>query len=126
MTATHPIPGRCPVCSGALVVTRVVCGACATSMEGRFSPGGLQRLSAEQLGFAEVFLRCRGKIKDVEEALGVSYPTVVARLDELVAALGAGSTDEETTTVRRQAVLDELAAGTIDAATAATRLRALR
>ena len=32
-------------------------------------------------------MRCRGIIRDVERALGISYPTVRARLDAAVAAL---------------------------------------
>lgn len=36
----------------------------------------------------EVFIRCRGNIKEVEKELGISYPTVRARLDNVIAALG--------------------------------------
>ena len=31
---------------------------------------------------------CRGSIKDVEKELGISYPTVRAKLDEVISALG--------------------------------------
>jgi hypothetical protein len=68
---------------------------------------------------------CRGKIKDVEERLGISYPTVVARLNEVVQAMGFEvRPDEAEAAGRRQQILDDLAAGTIDAAEAARRLRA--
>ena len=31
---------------------------------------------------------CRGNIKDVEKELGISYPTVRAKLDEVINSLG--------------------------------------
>jgi len=46
------------------------------------------RLAPAQLDFVEVFLKNRGVIRDVERELGISYPTVRARLDEVLAALG--------------------------------------
>src|SRR5262249_53378996 len=44
-------------------------------------------LTREQQQFIGIFIKCRGKIKDVEQELGISYPTVVRLLDEVVAAL---------------------------------------
>ncbi len=44
-------------------------------------------LTNEQAQFMETFLRCRGIIRDVEAALGISYPTVRARLDGLLSTL---------------------------------------
>jgi len=61
------------------------------AIEGRFSFAGgsrLDSLSPEHLAFVEVFLKNRGIIKDVEVALGISYPTVRARLDDVIRALG--------------------------------------
>src|SRR4051812_6464170 len=85
----HPVPSQCPVCSRALYVEKVRCGACGSAVEGRFLLDWPSRLSREQLGFVKVFVTCAGKIKDVEEALGISYPTVVSRLDEVIAAVNA-------------------------------------
>jgi len=45
-------------------------------------------LNAEQTAFAEVFLSCRGNIKEVEKALGISYPTVRSRLDDALETMG--------------------------------------
>lgn len=128
----HPLPTQCPICGDELQVIRLHCDSCGTTIEGTFAPGRWQQLNREQLAFAEVFLKRRGKIKDVEDELGVSYPTVVARLNELIAALGydaypppedaAAPIDLST---RRQAILDRLAAGDLTAADAAQQLRAL-
>ena len=84
----HPVIGRCPVCGDELAVTRLHCGSCDTQIEGRFQLGRFQRLSAEQLAFVEVFVKNRGIIKDVEAELGISYPTVRARLDDALRAMG--------------------------------------
>lgn len=107
-------------------MTRLTCGGCGTAIEGRFGLGRFARLNREQLQFAEAFLKCRGKIKDVEQELGVSYPTVIARLDQLVAAMGFEGEEGDPAAAAAQRILDELAAGTIDAAAAAARLRALK
>lgn len=37
--------------------------------------------------FAETFIKCRGNIKEVEKELGISYPTVRSKLDEMILAL---------------------------------------
>lgn len=118
-----PVPTRCPLCAQSTHVERVRCEACATALEGRFSLGWVQQLSPEQLAFVRVFLTSRGKIKDVEQALGLSYPTVVSRLDDIVAALQAEATPRAPRRESRKQILDDLAAGLIDADEAARRLR---
>ena len=124
--AVHQVLTRCPVCAGEMRVTRLQCDACGSALEGSFTFGRFQRLTREQLQFVELFILCRGKIKDVEERLGVSYPTVVARLNEVVRAMGYDVAQEDTEAIaRRQEVLDAVAAGTITPAEAAERLRAL-
>jgi len=109
----YPVPGQCPVCHEALEVTRVYCRHCDTAVEGHFSLGRFHRLTAEQLQFAETFVRCDGKITRVEEEMGLSYPTVRGRLNDLIRALGydvepqpAGISPEE-----RQGILEDLAQG---------------
>lgn len=122
----HPILTRCPVCGEELGAVRLECVACGTSIEGHFTLGRFQRLTREQIGFVEAFIKCRGKIKDVEEELGVSYPTVVARLNDVVRAMGFDvRQDDAVAAERRQQILDDLAAGRLSAADAAVRLRAL-
>lgn len=115
-------------------VERVRCEACDSAIEGRFSLDWVGQLSKEQLTFVKVFVGCRGKIKDVEQALGLSYPTIVARLDEVVAAIGGRGREERSqapaapsssgpSATSRLEVLDELAKGTIDVDEAERRLK---
>lgn len=81
-------PSRCPVCGGDMTVTRLKCGNCGTELNGSFAPCRFCRLEDKHLQFVETFLRCRGSIKEVEKALGVSYPTVKNMLDAALTALG--------------------------------------
>ena len=81
---------RCPVCDGGLKAVRLKCDACGTVIENSFDFPPIMKLSREHMEFAEVFIRCRGNIKDVEKELGISYPTVRAKLDQVIDALSDG------------------------------------
>ena len=115
----------CPGCDAALEIRRLECPTCGIAVEGRFEAGPIARLGREQLGFVETFLRCRGKIKDVEAELGFSYPTVVARLNEVLVTMGFEAGEDPREAEKRQQVLDDLASRKISASEAAERLRAL-
>ncbi len=123
---THSAPTSCPVCQRPLAIVRLGCDGCGTAIEGKFSMGRLGRLSRDQLDFVEVFLTARGKIKDVESALGISYPTVVSRLEQVVAALGSAPSASKPASIATDAedVLDALARGELTTEQAAARLRA--
>jgi len=125
----------CPVCSSELAITRLQCRGCGTAIEGEFSVGRFGRLNREQLALLESFLRARGNAKELERELKVSYPTVRARIESLVRALGlADGTpvgDEEDGSIRpgdladlRRDVLERLARREISAEEAAAILRA--
>jgi hypothetical protein len=123
----RPAPSNCPVCEKPLRIARLECDDCKTAIEGDFDRGRFGRLSREQLAFVEVFVECRGKIKDVEQRLGLSYPTVVSRLDQIVAAMGGPVESENDARSRRvDAVLEALARGEITADEAGQRLKTLR
>lgn len=108
--------GRCPVCSNPLSITKLSCEKCGITLEGQFTGCSFCQLSNEQRSFAEVFIKCRGNIKEVERELGISYPTVRNRLDNLIEALGYhvehGEEDQELAKKRKE-VLDSLARGDI-------------
>ena len=89
----HDVISTCPVCASELAVTRLHCRSCGTTLEGDFSVGRFGRLTREQLVLLESFLRSRGNLRDMERELGISYPTVRARVEALVRALGFGPRD---------------------------------
>jgi len=122
----HPVLGTCPICGEGLTITRLHCRACDTSIEGRFTAGRLAQLTSEQIQFVEVFLQCEGKIKGVEEKLGISYPTVRSRLRDVIRAMGYEASDEPDDAFNeedRKRVLDDLATGRISSAQAIELLR---
>jgi len=120
----HTVIGQCPVCDGKLEVTKLHCRSCGTSIEGRFDLGMFHALSKEQLQFAEVFIRNRGNIKDVEKELGISYPTVRNRLEALIRALGYEVPEEpKMAPDRRKEILARLERGEIDSEEAIRLLR---
>lgn len=84
---TYHAPSQCPVCGEPMQVTRLHCPNCRTELSGQFTPCRFCTLEEKHLQFVEVFLRCRGSIKEVERTLGVSYPTVKNMLDAALAAL---------------------------------------
>jgi hypothetical protein len=59
------------------------------------------------------FYKCRGNIKEVEKELGVSYPTVKNRLEDVAGALGYKDGPETASSLKRQEVLDKLNSGEI-------------
>ncbi|MDQ7842535.1 MAG: DUF2089 domain-containing protein [Armatimonadota bacterium] len=120
-------PGKCPVCGSDLEVIRLQCASCGTAVEGHFELSKFTRLTPEQLAFLELFLKARGNIKEVERELGLSYPTVRARLDALLAALGyAVEPDRRAELTKRREILDALDAGKISAEEALRLLRERR
>lgn len=79
----------CPACGVAMEPVALGCEECGLRLEGRFEGNEFARLGEEDLHFLRIFVHCEGRIRDMESALGVSYPTIKARLAGLKAALGA-------------------------------------
>lgn len=106
----------CPVCSKKLRAIKLKCSSCSTVIENEFEFSKFDYLSKEHLYFIEVFLKCRGNIKDVEKELGISYPTVRAKLDEVLGSLGYASPipTAKASNISRNKVLDALESGEID------------
>ena len=139
---TQLLPNKCPLCSGSLEITEASCLGCGIQLRGHFELAPYRNLDPEQLRFLETFLRCRGIIRDVEAALGISYPTVRARLDALLNALdfiGTAPAPPRTPTppaehktptaeqkaARRKEILNAIQNGTMDADTGLTALQDL-
>ncbi len=115
----HTVLGRCPVCGEGLEVARLHCPSCDTSIEGRFALARFYQLSAEQIAFLELFVRCEGKLTKVQDELGISYPTARNRLDDLVRAMGYEVQEDTTPSLeQRQIILEQLASGKISSADA--------
>lgn len=107
---------QCPSCAGALVPRVFACEACGVKVEGRFKLNEFAALGGDDLHFLRIFVRCEGRIRDMEAALGLSYPTVRGRLtalkNKLVEAGEALEAPESSADEVRQ-TLERLAAGEI-------------
>jgi len=117
----------CPVCESELVVSRLYCPSCDTTIEGRFTNGAFPGLTSEQLDFVETFVRCEGKINRMEDELSLSYPTIRNRLHEIIRAMGyePGKDDEvlELSDEKRRKILEDLDSGLINAEDAHRQLQ---
>ncbi len=71
---------RCPSCNGQLFPRVLVCDSCGLKVEGDFVLNEFGALTPDELHFLRVFIYCEGRIRDMEAALGVSYPTVKGHL----------------------------------------------
>lgn len=122
-------PAQCPVCGADMVVTKLRCSHCGTELSGEFAPCRFCRLEDRHLRFVETFLRCRGSIKEMERALGVSYPTVKNMLDAALTALGLDEKPEQRVLrekEERSEILQRLSDGEIDVDTAIEALNQLK
>jgi len=115
--------GKCPVCGSNTEVTTISCSDCGTKMEGHFTLCRFCRLNAEQKSFIDAFIKCRGNIKEVEKELGVSYPTVKNRLEDVAGALGYKSEPEPEDTGKKKEILDKLNNGGLSVEEALEQLR---
>ena len=84
-------PFPCPACSGTLQPRTLVCEACELKVEGSFALNEFATLNAHDLHFLRIFVHCEGRIKDMESAMGLSYPTIKSRFAELKSKLSLES-----------------------------------
>jgi hypothetical protein len=95
-------------------------------MQGEFKPGLFSTLSDDQLTFVRAFLRVRGNLSEMEKVLGVSYPTIRNKLDEINKALERAEENPApapTADSPRSEILKRVAAGQLDAAQALELLK---
>jgi len=104
------IPTHCPACGTRMNITELKCIQCNTTVQGNFPIDKLISLSKENHDFLITFLRSRGNIKEIQERMGISYPTVKNKLDKLLSSLGLS---EEIP--NRTEILDALNNGEISA-----------
>jgi len=124
MTTKHPMPTRCPVTGEPLEVTRLRGPNSGVVIEGSFLPNEFALLDRESLDYLRLFVKVRGNLKEVERMLGVSYPTVRARFEQLLRALGYEAAPEPGET--RSDVLARLERGEITAEEATRSLQAMQ
>jgi len=129
---------RCPSCNGQLYPRVLVCDSCGLKVEGEFILNEFDSLSPDELHFLRVFVQCEGSIRDMEAALGVSYPTVKGLLASIKEKLSQRSPRFAASRVEEgqgraavpgaspDEILDQLDSGKIGYKEAVRQLRAAR
>jgi hypothetical protein len=110
-----------------LVVERVRLPDKQITVEGAFALPELARLTLEDQVFVIAFLRSHGSIKEMEQAFGVSYPTIKARLNRIAGQLEYVETNPSPSSAEMETeVLNRLNNGEITPAEAIQALEALK
>ncbi len=132
---------KCPACGGPIIISECKCENCNLVMRGEFRPDPFSTLSSDQLTFVRVFLRARGNLSEVEKVLGVSYPTIRNKLDEINLSLDRVETAPDSNTSKiagllasstspaddvRRAVLQQVSAGSLSLTDALQQLKGLQ
>lgn len=119
----------CPTCGGPLAIAAVRCEQCATEVRGRYQPCPFCRLTPEQMNFILLFVQSRGNLSELEKALGVSYPTIRGKLEEIIRIVSprpAPTPPPSNAIAGRREILSQIAAGKLTAAEGLAALRAIR
>ncbi|RYJ45626.1 DUF2089 family protein [Flavobacterium beibuense] len=81
------LPITCPSCSSSLNVSQLACPSCSTTVSGNFPLPVLLRLNQEEQDFILQFFLTSGSLKEMASQMGISYPTVRNRLDDLISKI---------------------------------------
>lgn len=87
MDTSKKLPLNCPACSHVLTVGELCCEECGTRVCGAFELPPLARLNENEQTFALAFIKSSGSLKEMARLMGLSYPTVRNRLDDLIQKL---------------------------------------
>ncbi len=127
----HPMLHACPNCGAAMMVTRLSCTNCETTVSARFETDSCAfcQLPDDSLTFLTDFVRLRGNLRELAREREMSYWTARTRLNEIIEELGyeaPETSDEEEREVTRIQIIERLQAGEITADEAAEQLQELR
>jgi len=74
----------CPSCGENMVISELKCPKCDLRVRKDFAPCAFCQLSEDDYEFLKIFLRTQGRITDIEKILGLSYPTIKTKIDNLL------------------------------------------
>lgn len=120
----------CPSCHEALRPKVLVCETCDIKVEGHFHLNEFATLDPDDLHFLRIFIHSEGRIRDMESALGLSYPTIRGKLSALKTKLIAGANKpgpvREPKTSPTQQILQRLEKGELTFDEAMEQIKKLR
>lgn len=94
MEKKSTLPKICPSCGDTLKVHTMHCTSCDTKIVGQYSLSPLMALREEEQAFVLDFVMCSGSLKQLASNMGLSYPTVRNRLDDIIARLQTAANEE--------------------------------
>jgi len=83
MKNSKRLPSSCPSCGGELAVVRMECAECGTEVTGEYGLCAVCRLEGDTKKLYDLFIEARGNLKQVQRQIGLSYPTVRNRIEEM-------------------------------------------
>jgi hypothetical protein len=96
------LPTICPACSSQLRVKNLICEQCETEIYGRYELPPLASLSSDDQTFILDFMKASGSLKEMAKLLGLSYPTVRNRLDEIIERVKLAENPDKKITERKK------------------------
>ena len=78
------LPTICPACNSQLKVKSLLCEQCETEIQGQYELPPLASLCPDDQAFILNFMKVSGSLKEMAKLLGLSYPTVRNRLDDII------------------------------------------
>ena len=75
---------ECPFCNDKVRIKKVECCKCGINFEGEFYTSPVMSLSEEDQSFVELFVLNSGSLKEMAKLLGITYPTVRSKLDQII------------------------------------------
>ncbi len=78
------LPVHCPSCQNQLEVIELKCQNCETKVSGEYALPMFLQLSNEEQIFVMQFFLNSGSLKDMAKEMGVSYPTMRNKIDDLI------------------------------------------
>ncbi len=86
---------NCPSCDERMVISELKCPKCDLRVKKDFAQCRFCKLEEEDYEFLKIFLRTQGRITDMEKILGISYPTIKTKIDNLLKNLKLAPVEDE-------------------------------
>jgi len=96
------LPTICPACNSQLRVKSLICKQCETEIHGQYELPPLTSLSPDDQAFILDFMKASGSLKEMAKLLGLSYPTVRNRLDEIIERVKLAENPDKKITERKK------------------------
>jgi hypothetical protein len=84
---------KCPSCGGSMIISEIKCQKCNLRVQKEFEPCEFCQLSDDDYQFLKIFLSTQGRITEIEKLLGISYPTIKNKIEDLLKKLNLAMVD---------------------------------